>query len=1582
MPTSSTPVYNLRQACARQFADRPTLRQVASQQILKLLLAELPWLAAVQPALADADPFTLDSPDPDTAYWTTAPLVDVVLQALVHGTQLNLEPLGARTYNLGLNSPYRFAGSSSEFDTRSLNAVSDAFNELLQALPAHFCQAQVDYWNAVPCIAPGDCGVSRHRWMQQALRSALLSGIQSQSLAGDASECLHELLAGRTAAMQVNAIELTLHGGGIERRVMLADLLVMLERDERRLLLWCPPSGMALAFTSLEEFSLALRDREAARHGFDKLSWSLYELQGNPFLQQSALLLDWMLERLQHLPWQSIDSVAKLEAWYAGLSDPCPMFLDGAGFATQEETPALPDWLEQASSQDRFEYQVATLDLAVEQALSQGKGSLDGVLDLLSYTRQRLRKQLLADHPQDANYFPDDLMLTVKTAQGVPGGAATGTGDGVVSWRVMTLTEFAIGNLSALGHGIIDSISHREDQLIMDWLDASYLKALVDKVDIGGHYPVYVATTLNDPATRDERVRCFAREWRSQLLFDALKLKIDGGLDLAAWEGLAEFCRSGLDLKLNVDIAPLAFRAPDYRAGDTVTCMYVLRLYRPQAWLLYRPLHRDAPLLCYADRDALMAAIRQDGELQQSVLEWLADEPREVYQDGGFEQPHRLTGWAGQATEQLVPASSLASGAIAQPAELAFKPWLADVDAHLFAGKLRALTELADRQTVSSAESRWSRMMEASWLLFNVVAPVLRGPVALVAWLVSSINALESDVQALSEEDDAEKSLAIMDILSNLSMVIAHSRMPQANAVAEVSTGAVGNEALRMPTPALAPVEMGKAHLPGALQTLDSGSVTLATGWGPEPAAQLKTLLGLVSTVDLEGVVEADGFYQQAGERYVELYGEHFKVEQFGADVRVVSPEGQLGPWLWRGEQWKVRTGFFGGMPPTKGVLPRRQAQFDKIDREMTATMGDAAKLRQLINEESMSVINLDEELTSHEARLEQLTQGVVTGLTQEQIDENAEDARKKIAQQAPELRRLREGVINNLLAVIGYDKVILRSMSQLLELQRFGTRRGYVVEEANRLITRTRNTLVLSSWNVFDELRRMADYPELQRLSGILDGRLIAEVRPEYHALKTQLRSVVRSQAQMIQASIDLDTYLPEIVPKTVLNPPLELPSSALGTASQADPQAPDQPLFIPVTAKMVVSFRPMTTVQLRFHQAMNYTDLALDLSRRGQARKQSRYRHQLASDALKSAASAHSALSTSVLSPADRIEILQNAWDEYSAAIINSFDIVREGGTLVEVDMLERYVDELKALKAMIGVQLEEAIAEQDGVVLPKRHPAYRIDQSKQQLVRTRKGELLVGRPVRADGADRLEVRDPFTNELLHRFEPNGLGGWVEADESEAPQVSKDGSDMMALEQFAELLLKEGAQVERKVQEYIEAEVRGHQLTDLIDGHVQELRNTVQRMAGSAGTADLAARLEAQVEHWTKRRNDSLIKLYENTHYPDADALAYMHAQGLIEVVYQGSRQQLADGTAMDEYLIKRRVPGGKKKMSTLWVAHFHFAQLADDPTQFVRGHLKTWQQRFYGTNDARQLALMGQRIHRGPLTYDQVKNIMPFH
>ena len=63
MPRSDTSTFDFRRAAALQFADRPTLRQVVSEQLLKLMLAELPWLASVHPALPCADVLTLDRPD-------------------------------------------------------------------------------------------------------------------------------------------------------------------------------------------------------------------------------------------------------------------------------------------------------------------------------------------------------------------------------------------------------------------------------------------------------------------------------------------------------------------------------------------------------------------------------------------------------------------------------------------------------------------------------------------------------------------------------------------------------------------------------------------------------------------------------------------------------------------------------------------------------------------------------------------------------------------------------------------------------------------------------------------------------------------------------------------------------------------------------------------------------------------------------------------------------------------------------------------------------------------------------------------------------------------------------------------------------------------------------------------------------------------------------------------------------------------------------------------------------------------------------------------------------------------------------
>ncbi|MNE97382.1 hypothetical protein D3C80_1957170 [compost metagenome] len=108
----------------------------------------------------------------------------------------------------------------------------------------------------------------------------------------------------------------------------------------------------------------------------------------------------------------------------------------------------------------------------------------------------------------------------------------------------------------------------------MDWMNPVYISGLIERVDIGGNYPLHAAEVLNDRATLTERGKLFGREWRHGLLFDGLRAKVEGSLSESAWRALAEFCRSGRDLRVNVDIAPLAFRAdPDRRQVDEVACM-------------------------------------------------------------------------------------------------------------------------------------------------------------------------------------------------------------------------------------------------------------------------------------------------------------------------------------------------------------------------------------------------------------------------------------------------------------------------------------------------------------------------------------------------------------------------------------------------------------------------------------------------------------------------------------------------------------------------------------------------------------------------------------------------------------------------------------------------------------------------------------------------------------------------------------------------------------------------------------------------------------------------------------------------
>ncbi|WP_144175364.1 hypothetical protein, partial [Pseudomonas sp. Kh13] len=79
------------------------------------------------------------------------------------------------------------------------------------------------------------------------------------------------------------------------------------------------------------------------------------------------------------------------------------------------------------------------------------QGIQDGLPDLHTYAATRLREAMLHDHPVDANYFPDDLILTVETFDSDGHGLGFGQKTGE---KTLTLTQLAIGRLDATAGGV------------------------------------------------------------------------------------------------------------------------------------------------------------------------------------------------------------------------------------------------------------------------------------------------------------------------------------------------------------------------------------------------------------------------------------------------------------------------------------------------------------------------------------------------------------------------------------------------------------------------------------------------------------------------------------------------------------------------------------------------------------------------------------------------------------------------------------------------------------------------------------------------------------------------------------------------------------------------------------------------------------------------------------------------------------------------------------------------------------------------------------------------------------------------
>lgn len=1553
------PLNDDKHAVAAHFASRPTLRQVAGQQLMQVLIAQYPAIAHYRPELTSAQALYLMIPQVDGT-WSHQPFVDYVLQALLTRRVLDFPWVAGLDYRLSLQVPYRFYANpdpfqSSDDDVVRPQALTAALNDLLLLLPEQFCQAQADYWQAL-----GVSGVSRDLWLQQTIKAAWLANLPMQNLDAEQQSYIHGALQGGQRSPSVSVVQVRLSQGSQSYRCLLPHLLIMGESDARKVLLWCAPCSVIRAFDSLDEFALALQDTFAQRHAFEGFVWDRFELEGDAFAQLSALMLEALLEPVTRVRYWQLADVDALEQCFAGLCDPSRYFVDGYRLIEPRASTLLPPRFLHAAAADSFACQCALFDLALAQAQSDGIGALEGVLDLHAYTRQQLRAQLLADHPDDANYFPDDLELTLTIARGTPGGAGAGVGGGSVEHRRLSLTEFAIGNLSALQGAVLSAVHHRQGQLIMDWMNPAYVQALVQKVDIGGHYPAYVAQCLDDPEQRPQRVARFGREWRCSLLFSALSARLANDLSEAGLQCVVDYCRGVVDPQLPAQmLMPLAFkREATAPASDQATGMYVLFSTQPACVLLYRPLYGDVAITEYPSIEAMMAAIGQAGALQTSVLDWLSPQARRVYDWGGFLEPHLL--------KPIFDTSVLP--ARVKPASFEAQFWQRDVDAQLYQANRDLLVELADRQTVSNQESRWAILTQGAWLLFDLVSLWLRGPVASVAWLVQALGALQNDVAALRGSDAFQRSAAVVDLLLNASMALMHLRLPGApQATASVLPAAATEQWPRVHPASRAQASMpaqGKVGLPGALAeqaTRLDFSWRGAQGLNVLSAERRKALQSMrvrQSLSGLEMIESGDhhGLYAFDGQHYLQLAGDVYGARVTDQGVRIVDQAGRAGPWVALVDgQWRIDHALRlrAGMPRSRLKAMREENQ--KLLESLRHTEADLARNNN----------RLGMQLEGHREMLIQKDQQIEALLARPELDElsqNLLDLTRRLR------KKLNEKVIYELKAVvengIEHDQVLARLNAMRIDEKT-------LLDSLSEQRSSVRQALIQNLSVYYNEMAKMINDEGLDDISKDI------AVRPEgereiqhYKDFLGMLENVIKWETDLVDISRVLDKLLVD----TLNDSSILYRDEASGARINKD-----------LELKETIERRRLSAIDLDFRLLLDLAEASLDRLVDVDERTLEQYLDYLGSETLISAGNAHGDLAASELSAAERIEVLAGILEVYEEARGMADYLTSLGGPAIRQDRLQQYKLRLEGLQSLAEKDMAEAVREKELEQPPARQPpTYAPRGGRRKVVRTNRGRSVLGEEVEIDGVAVVQQRDFRTQNVIKTFHKQGEE-WVEQAAglggSELPPFSP--KDPRIARQRAQALVDQVDSVISLARLYVKSdEALG--LSTVVEEHIDKIKEAQAKLPRLTPEDELFDSLSQAVTRLQATQRALLTGMYLVTFHPTAKSLRFLVEHQEVTVHRAGPRRMLSAKDYLDVYEIRRRVRAGEQEGEGLWEAHFHYPTATTGARQFSKGHLKLWSQRKLGRKAQLQAAATGKdllAIYRGEVRLNDVEGIIPF-
>ncbi len=718
-------------------------------------------------------------------------------------------------------------------------------------------------------------------------------------------------------------------------------------------------------YDSLQAFSETLSARVASTSGSRTFQWRLYEPTGHFFDHQACALIALEVAAIGQLQGTITNGGLAHQAMTAARNR---KNVDEGRFSRIERL--LPEWLLSAQPADLTCYSRHLMDLAQLREQHGGKSFLDDIPPLPVFTLQALKDQVLKDHPEatDARLETIELSITsqvILSAIAVPGKTETVT---------LSLIDLALQNLIAVPLGN-KTVRRTDGSAVESWMTPDYLEKLVTEVDIGETYPALIKQKLlGDAKETQRRQNLFASHLRMQLPLQALQHKIRGeaGIDDQGYRFVVAAMQEKPGDRFvdgqEIIIRPLAF-IPGGRTGnkaDEVANMFVIgpRLADKGPCLLFRPL-LDPPLLQYPRETNLLYAIKHNQTLRQSVLAWLPDDVRFNYSQyvftGQLPSVWTLSQWL------VDPASVLGMMGAVRLAAVPLAPLSLSA---VFTANANAMITLADRQSVSNAQSRWQTLKQGAWVLFNIALPFLGKTAASATWIWQIMSDLDQANEASQKGDSGDAWTALTDLFLSLGMVLAHYAATRHTTSRAIEKQALTLKQQPVPRPTITVIRLPDI----TAQRLPANHKSSVYTQGALARTSLVTLLDGLSIAKPEGLSAPSTqigphrflspfnqkWYAQVGQRWFEVMVDDNEFVQI-IDTRQ-SPSG-TGPLLTRTAtgQWVVdtRLRLRGGGRSRKALMQENTRRKNELRKQLETFDSNKAVLRTALETAEKAAVSL-----------------------------------------------------------------------------------------------------------------------------------------------------------------------------------------------------------------------------------------------------------------------------------------------------------------------------------------------------------------------------------------------------------------------------------------------------------------------------------------------------------------------------------------------------------------------------------------------------------------------------------------------